>query len=78
MLVVGTQINGTPHVGTSLVQSLAFAMAARLRDCFGIQVPHPRRPRPIVGAGAADWMLDTRQWPGTVTEVPLSGPLDDE
>lgn len=35
VLVVGTQINGAPHIGTSLVQSLAFAMAARLRDRFG-------------------------------------------
>ena len=34
--VVGTQINGAPHIGTSLVQSLAFAMAARLRDRFGL------------------------------------------
>ncbi|MEU9340326.1 hypothetical protein AB0D74_03755 [Streptomyces sp. NPDC048278] len=38
VLVVGTQINGTPHIGTSLVQSLTFAMAARLRDRFGIPV----------------------------------------
>ncbi|MFE4539561.1 hypothetical protein ACFRKB_31620 [Streptomyces scopuliridis] len=36
VLTVGTQINGAPHVGTSLVQSLAFAMAVRLRDRFGI------------------------------------------
>ena len=36
VLVVGTQINGAPHIGTSLVQSLAFAMAARLRDRFSI------------------------------------------
>ncbi len=36
VLVVGTQINGAPHIGTSLVQALAFAMAARLRDRFGI------------------------------------------
>ncbi|MGW2507931.1 hypothetical protein ACWC0A_00640 [Streptomyces scopuliridis] len=36
VLVVGTQINGAPHIGTSLVQSLAFSMAARLRDRFGI------------------------------------------
>jgi len=36
VLVVGTQINGAPHIGTSLVQSLAFAMAARLRDRFDI------------------------------------------
>ena len=36
VLVVGTQINGAPHIGTSLVQSLAFAMAARLRDRFGV------------------------------------------
>ncbi|MEU9917829.1 hypothetical protein [Streptomyces sp. NPDC051001] len=37
VLVVGTQINGAPHIGTSLVQSLAFAMAARLYDRFGIR-----------------------------------------
>lgn len=37
VLVVGTQINGAPHIGTSLVQSLAFAMAARLCDRFGIR-----------------------------------------
>lgn len=36
VLVVGTQINGDPHIGTSLVQALAFAMAARLRDRFGL------------------------------------------
>ncbi|MEV7680952.1 hypothetical protein AB0O64_20740 [Streptomyces sp. NPDC088341] len=36
VLVVGTQINGAPHIGTSLVQSLAFAMAVRLRNRFGI------------------------------------------
>lgn len=36
MLVVGTQINGAPHLGTSLVQSLAFAMGARLRTRFGL------------------------------------------
>ncbi len=36
VLVVGTQINGAPHIGTSLVQSLAFAMAARLRDRFDL------------------------------------------
>ncbi|MFI0763793.1 hypothetical protein ACH4TQ_02510 [Streptomyces sp. NPDC021218] len=35
-MVVGTQINGAPHIGTSLVQSLAFTMAARLRDRFGL------------------------------------------
>jgi hypothetical protein len=36
--VVGTQINGVPHLGTSLVQSLTFAAAARARDRFGIPV----------------------------------------
>ncbi|MFE7948199.1 hypothetical protein [Streptomyces sp. NPDC057426] len=36
--VVGTQINGAPHIGTSLVQSLTFATAARLRQRFGIPV----------------------------------------
>ncbi|MFF2518864.1 hypothetical protein [Streptomyces sp. NPDC058086] len=36
MLVVGTQINGAPDIGTSLAQSLTLAMAARLRDRFGI------------------------------------------
>ena len=37
VLVVGTQINGAPHIGTSLVQALSFAMAARLRDRSGIR-----------------------------------------
>ncbi|MEU4890980.1 hypothetical protein AB0B12_04710 [Streptomyces sp. NPDC044780] len=36
--MVGTQINGVPHLGTSLVQSLTFAAAARVRDRFGIPV----------------------------------------
>ncbi|MEW2293984.1 hypothetical protein ABZ719_14935 [Streptomyces sp. NPDC006743] len=36
VFVVGTQINGVPHLGTSLVQSLAFAAAARARQRFGI------------------------------------------
>ncbi|MEU6390284.1 hypothetical protein [Streptomyces sp. NPDC046939] len=36
VLVVGTQINGAPHLGTSLVQSLAFAMGARLRARFDL------------------------------------------
>jgi hypothetical protein len=36
VFVVGTQINGAPHLGTSLVQSLAFATADRLRARFGI------------------------------------------
>ncbi|WP_327323138.1 hypothetical protein OG735_11995 [Streptomyces sp. NBC_01210] len=36
VLLVGTQINGAPHIGTSLVQSLTFAMAARLQARFGL------------------------------------------
>ncbi|APD18558.1 tRNA synthetase [Streptomyces phage Picard] len=36
VLVVGTQINGAPHIGTSLVQTLTFATAARLRQKFGV------------------------------------------
>ncbi|MFJ5675053.1 hypothetical protein [Streptomyces sp. NPDC093097] len=36
--VVGTQINGVPHLGTSLVQSLSFAAAARVRDRFEVPV----------------------------------------
>jgi hypothetical protein len=36
VFVVGTQINGVPHIGTSLVQTLAFAWAAHVRDRFGI------------------------------------------
>ncbi|MGJ5826704.1 hypothetical protein [Streptomyces ossamyceticus] len=36
VFAVGTQINGAPHIGTSLVQSLTFATAARLRDKFGV------------------------------------------
>ncbi|MFE0762637.1 hypothetical protein [Streptomyces smyrnaeus] len=38
VFVVGTQINGAPHIGTSLVQSLTFATAARVRDKFGVPV----------------------------------------
>ncbi|MET9736454.1 hypothetical protein ABZZ79_39345 [Streptomyces sp. NPDC006458] len=38
VFVVGTQINGVPHLGTSLVQSLTFAAAARARQRFGIPV----------------------------------------
>ncbi|MEV0469250.1 hypothetical protein [Streptomyces prunicolor] len=59
VLVVGTQINGAPHIGTSLVQSLAFAMAARLRDRFGIptevlfsaldNAPHELTTDPVSG-----------------------------
>jgi hypothetical protein len=37
-LVVGTQINGAPHAGTSPVQSMAFATAVRLRDLHGLPV----------------------------------------
>jgi hypothetical protein len=36
--VVGTQINGVPHLGTSLVQSLSFAAAARVRQRFDVPV----------------------------------------
>ncbi|MGW1949097.1 hypothetical protein ACWCRC_32840 [Streptomyces sp. NPDC001940] len=36
--VVGTQINGVPHLGTSLVQSLTFAAADRVRERFDIPV----------------------------------------
>ncbi|MFF4425900.1 hypothetical protein ACFY04_34875 [Streptomyces sp. NPDC001549] len=35
---VGTQINGAPHIGTSLVQALTFAAAARTRDRYGLPV----------------------------------------
>ncbi|GAB2783058.1 hypothetical protein [Streptomyces daliensis] len=38
VFVVGTQINGAPHIGTSLVQSLTFVAAARLREKFGVPV----------------------------------------
>ncbi|MEO3844072.1 hypothetical protein [Streptomyces sp. B22F1] len=38
VFVVGTQINGAPHIGTSLVQSLTFATAARVRKKFGVPV----------------------------------------
>ncbi|WP_078656574.1 ASCH domain-containing protein [Kitasatospora aureofaciens] len=34
---VGTQINGHPHIGTHLVQSLAFLVAQEARDAFGIE-----------------------------------------
>ncbi|MFE4516977.1 ASCH domain-containing protein [Kitasatospora sp. NPDC056783] len=33
---VGTQLNGRPHIGTHLVQSLSFLVAERARDEFGI------------------------------------------
>ncbi|MFG3362767.1 hypothetical protein [Streptomyces griseofuscus] len=36
--MIGTQINGVPHLGTSLVQSLAFAAAARVRQRFDTPV----------------------------------------
>jgi hypothetical protein len=38
VFVVGTQVNGAPHIGTSLVQSLTFVTAARIRDKFGVPV----------------------------------------
>lgn len=38
VFVVGTQINGAPHLGTSLVQSLTFATAARLRNRYDLPV----------------------------------------
>ncbi|MFE9483913.1 hypothetical protein ACFYNM_35650 [Streptomyces spororaveus] len=38
VFTVGTQINGAPHIGTSLVQSLTFAAAARVRDRFDLPV----------------------------------------
>ncbi len=38
VFVVGTQINGAPHLGTSIVQALTFATAARVRERFGIEV----------------------------------------
>jgi hypothetical protein len=36
--VVGTQINGVPHLGMSLVQSLSIAAAARVRQRFDTPV----------------------------------------
>ena len=36
VFVVGTQINGAPHLGTSLVQSLAFAWASHTRGRYGV------------------------------------------
>ena len=38
VFVVGTQINGAPHIGTSLVQSLTFTTAERVRRKFGVPV----------------------------------------
>ncbi|MFD0352317.1 hypothetical protein ACFVHW_01020 [Streptomyces sp. NPDC127110] len=38
VFTVGTQINGTPHIGTSLVQALTFAVAARVHVRFGLPV----------------------------------------
>lgn len=37
-LIVGTQINGVPHLGTSLVQALTFAAASQLRERFRVEV----------------------------------------
>ncbi|MBB2912991.1 hypothetical protein FHS43_004286 [Streptosporangium becharense] len=34
---VGTQINGTPHLGTSLVQTAAFLLAATARRAFAVE-----------------------------------------
>ncbi|WP_243436882.1 ASCH domain-containing protein [Streptomyces sp. FH025] len=34
---VGTQLNGRPHIGTHLVQSLSFLVAERARDEFGVE-----------------------------------------
>jgi hypothetical protein len=58
-LVVGTQINGAPHAGTSLVQSMAFATAARLHARHGLPVevrfsaldnaPHELTTDPVSG-----------------------------
>lgn len=35
---VGTNINGTPHIGTYLVQSLSFVIARKVRDKFNLPV----------------------------------------
>jgi hypothetical protein len=35
-LVVGTQINGAPHLGTSLVQTAAFLLAKAIRRTFNV------------------------------------------
>lgn len=37
LFTVGTQINGHPHIGTHLVQSLAFLIAEKARDEFGVE-----------------------------------------
>jgi hypothetical protein len=33
---VGTQINGAPHLGTSLVQTAAFLLAKQTKRAFGV------------------------------------------
>ncbi|MFJ3841818.1 hypothetical protein ACIPY6_40835 [Streptomyces sp. NPDC090054] len=38
VFTVGTQINGAPHIGTSLVQALTFATATRVQDRFVLPV----------------------------------------
>lgn len=35
---VGTQINGIPHLGTYIVQCMAFSIARRVRDTYGVEV----------------------------------------
>ncbi|WP_199828727.1 MULTISPECIES: hypothetical protein [unclassified Streptomyces] len=59
VLTVGTQINGVPHIGTGLVQSRAFAAAARLRDRFGF------------GVGVSFGALDNA--PAELTSDPATG-----
>ncbi len=35
--VVGTQINGTPHIGTNLTQCAAFVLAREVRNAFSVE-----------------------------------------
>jgi hypothetical protein len=34
--IVGTQINGTPHLGTNLTQCAAFVLAREVRNAFSV------------------------------------------
>ncbi|PAZ16682.1 hypothetical protein CLM62_07045 [Streptomyces sp. SA15] len=75
MFAVGTQINGAPHIGTSLVQSLTFA-TARIRDKFGVQLNETETetadalPRGPVGGEHLTVREPAPQQPGFGVRVP--------
>ncbi len=56
--VVGTQINGAPHLGTNLVQTAAFLPKSLLRE----------HGKDVLPADVEPWMLDTTAWPGSVDD----------